>query len=176
MAVEWSYYNKFSDILDKYLPPVGEGEKMRDQIVTAVNKLVYKWYNDGDVFDNTYSLEGGANDLSSYANWLYKYADYANFILDGIEDCYSEDDYENLLKELADLCLNEDYLSSYDVGKLDSIYDCDGRFEFEWGNEYEDEEEDDYYEDEEYEDDFDDYDSEYEPEEEETEEDLYGHY
>lgn len=169
MSVEWSYYDKFDDIMDKYLPPRGEGDKMRDQIVTAVTKLVYKWYNDGDVFDNTYSLEGWANDLSDYANWLYKYADGARYILNGIEDCHSEDDYDDLLKALADLCLDEDYLSSYDVGKRGSIYDCDGPFQFEWRSEYEDDEE-------EYEDDFDDYDHEYEPEEEETDEDLYGHY
>lgn len=161
MSVEWSYYNKFDDIMDKYLPPQGEGDKMYNQIVTAVTKLVYKWYNDGDVFDNTYSLEGWANDLSSYANWLYKYADGADRILEDIEDCYSEADYEDLLRELADFCLDEDYLNSYDVGKRGSIYDCDGPFQFEWRSEEDDE---DDYDEEEYEDDFDSYDPEYEPE------------
>lgn len=143
MAVSWSYYDKFEPLLDKYLPVRGEGDKMQNQIVTAVNKLVYKWYNDGDVFDNTYSLRGWANDLSSYANWLSKYADYAGNILSGIEDCTTEDDYEDLLQELADFCLDEDYLSSYDVGKRGSIYDCDGPYVFE--EQYEDEDDDEYY-------------------------------
>ena len=151
MAVDWSYYDKFEPLLDKYLPVRGEGDKMRNQIVTAVNKLIYKWYNDGDVFDNTYYLQGWANDLSSYANWLSKYAGYAGNILSGIEDCRTESDYEDLLQELADLCLDEDFLSSYDVGKRGSIYDCDGPFVFEEQYE-EDEDEDDYYDDEEEED------------------------
>ena len=70
--VDWSYYDKpeFKAINSEYLPARGEGETKATQIVTAVNKLVYKWYNDGDVFDNTGALSGWANDLSSYANWL----------------------------------------------------------------------------------------------------------
>ena len=73
MAVDWGYYDKFDGINDKYLPVYSEGETKATQIVTAVNKLVYKYYNDGDVFDNTRYLSGWANDLSDYANWLYKY-------------------------------------------------------------------------------------------------------
>ena len=67
-GVNWSYYNKFKPINDKYLPSYGEGKNKAEQAVTVVNKLVYKWYNDGDVFDNSYYLEGWGNDLSSYAN------------------------------------------------------------------------------------------------------------
>ena len=55
---EWSYFDKFETINDRYLPSQGEGETKATQVVTAVTKLVYKWYNDGDVYDNTYALEG----------------------------------------------------------------------------------------------------------------------
>ena len=55
--VDWEYFNKFEKINDKYLPLSGQGETMATQICTVVNKLVYKWYNDGDVFDNTHGLE-----------------------------------------------------------------------------------------------------------------------
>ena len=48
-GVSWGYFNKFDDILNKYMPFTGEGKTMASQLVTAVNKLVYKWYNDGDV-------------------------------------------------------------------------------------------------------------------------------
>ena len=48
-------------------------EKSLAQAVTAVSKLVYKWFNDGDVYDNRFALPGWANDLSSYANWIEKY-------------------------------------------------------------------------------------------------------
>ena len=142
MAVGWDYYNKFEALEDKYLPVRGEGETIATQIVTAVNKLVYKWYNDGDVFDNTYHLEGWANDLSSYANWLWKYTD-ADEILDKIENCVSESDYEDLLQELTDKLHDEGYLEEQNNHeKVGTIYDCDGKFKYE--ERYDGYEEDEY--------------------------------
>ena len=132
MAVNWDYFDKFDEINDVYLSVRGEGDTKATQIVTAVNKLVYKWYNDGDVFDNTGYLTGWANDLSSYANWLYQNTD-ANVqnILYGVFDC-NDGDYEYLLKELADTLLDADVLEEYDKeSKVDSIYDCEGPFKFE---------------------------------------------
>lgn len=146
MSVEWDYYDKFEGILAKYMLPRGEGETKASQIVTAVNKLVYKWYNDGDVYDNTGTLNGWCNDLSSYANWLYHYStDNAAEILDKIYLCYTDSDYEDLLKELTDELLNEELLSKMEKqSKVSSIYDCNGKFEF---KEFYDNEEDDedYY-------------------------------
>ena len=148
-SVDWNYYDKFAEITDKYMPDQGEGETLASQIVTAINKLVYKWYNDGDVYDNVHSgLSGWANDLSSYANWLYKYCEEAKPILYDIYGMGDESDYETLLQELADACLNEEFLKEFEKPKQGSIYNCDGPFEF---SEYsEDEEEEDYYDDDEY--------------------------
>lgn len=139
MAVDWSYYDRFEGISERYLPEYGEGETMATQIVTAVTKLVYKWYNDGDVYDNTYALSGWANDLSSYANWLWTYSLGAE--LESIEGAKSEDDYEWILKEVAHWCLDEEYLAEMDKKeKVGSIYKCDGPFRF-----VEQEEEEDLY-------------------------------
>lgn len=148
-SVDWDYYNKFEEITDKYMSNQGEGDTLASQIVTAINKLVYKWYNDGDVFDNVHSgLSGWANDLSSYANWLYKYCEEAKPILYDVYGMGDESDYETLLQELADACLNEEFLKEFEKPKQGSIYNCDGPFEF---SEYsEDEEEEDYYDDDEY--------------------------
>jgi thiaminase len=141
MSVQWDYYDKFEDITDMYLPISGEGNTKATQIVTAVNKLVYKYYNDGDVFDNTHYLVGGANDLSSYANWLYyQTTDKAENILDKIVECYNDDDYEDLLKELADELLNEEFLTKQNkIEKMKTIYNCNGKFE------YKEEEDEEYY-------------------------------
>ena len=146
MAVDWNYYDdpKFERIDDKYLPRMGEGDTMATQIVTAVNKLVYKWYNDGDVYDNTYYLSGWCNDLSSYANWLHQHTDEnVKVILEGINKC-TESEYEDLLKELSDTLLDEDVLEDYNKRPaVGSIYDCDGVFEFvEYSEDDEEDEED----------------------------------
>lgn len=113
------------------MPDRGEGETMASQIVTAVNKLIYKWYNDGDVYDNTHGLQGWANDLSDYANWLYKYVPKTQYTLDLIEEVSTDGGYEEILQLLADLTLNEKFLSKYTDEKcLGSIYNCNGPFKF----------------------------------------------
>lgn len=133
--MDWSYFDKFDGITDKYLPRSGEGETMASQIVTAVCKLVYKWYNDGDVYDNTGAMGGWGNDLSSYANWLYKNTPAA--MLDKIWDCNSDEGYEQILVELADALLNEKYLEGMSEFRTNgSIYNCDGPFKFEPNEEW----------------------------------------
>lgn len=132
MSVQWDYYDKFETLVDKYMLPRGEGETKASQIVTAVNKLVYKWYNDGDVFDNTQYLEGWANDLSSYANWLYQNTtDKVRVILDTVYGCYGDSEYEDLLRELTDELFKEEYLAEqHKLEKVETIYDCSGKFKF----------------------------------------------
>lgn len=130
MAVECEYFDQFGDIIDKYMPGCGDGNTMASQIVTAVNKLIYKWYNDGDVYDNTHHLRGWCNDLSGYANWLAAHCGL-DYILDRIIDAMDDGEYEDILAELAETCLNEKYLAEYaDIPKDGSIYGCNGEYSF----------------------------------------------
>lgn len=156
-SIPSSDFNKFDRVLDEFLPSTGEGDNLGSQIVTAVNKLIYKWYNDGDVFDNTGMMQGWANDLSSYANWLAKNVPGSVDILDNIFDCGSDGEYEHLLMDLAEHCLDlEDIEIASEQPKSGSIYDCDGPYRFiddldSDDSEFEEEEvyddEDDYYDD-----------------------------
>ena len=134
--IEWNYFDKFDELNNKYLPDHGEGETMATQFCTAVNKLIYKWYNDGDVFDNTYKLDGWANDLSSYANWLYKWVKGTQEILDRI--CTADENtYEQILKDLADTLLTKESLEYYaKLPAVGSVYVCEGTFEFNTDDEY----------------------------------------
>ena len=142
MAVDWEYYDKFEELNGKYLPKQGEGETKATQIVTAINKLVYRYYNDGDVFDNTHYLESG-EDVSDYANWLYYYTTTeVQLILNEIENLHTDSEYEDLLQELTDKLLDAAYLEEQNkLEKVFTIYACDGKFKFE---EQEDDEEE-YY-------------------------------
>lgn len=148
-GVDWGYFDRFDELMERYLPVRGQGETVATQIVTAVCKLVYKWYNDGDVFDNNYCLTGWCNDLSSYANWLAEYSGDSRTqgILNGISDCYNGDDYEELLKRLYDNLLTAEHLGKMDKVKMQGdIYKCKGEFSFteydDDGDEYDD---DTYY-------------------------------
>ena len=137
--VDWDYFDRFEPINERLLPSKGEGENKATQTVTAVNKLIYKWYNDGDVYDNRFFLNGWYNDLSSYANWIYKYTDFKE--LNRIAIVSSRDEYEDLLKNMADTLLDEDMLKELEKEpKVGSIYDCDGPFVFVENNDEDDDE------------------------------------
>lgn len=145
---DWGFFEKYEEAIHNRMPEMGEGETMGSQIATAVNKLIYKWYNDGDVYDNTGALEGWCNDLSDYANWLLDNVECTGRILYGIGGCKNGSDYEDLLADLADMTLNEDFLAKYDARpKQGSIYDCAGPFRFE--EPWDDEEEEEWEEEEE---------------------------
>ena len=126
--VDWDVYDAFKK-LTTVLPICGEGSFIIEQIATAVNKLVYKWYNDGDVFDNNFGMEGWLNDLSSYANWLSQYVFGMQPILQQIQFCHTEGEYEQLLLHLwkhAESIL-DDYKAQPKVG---SVYECAGAFRY----------------------------------------------
>jgi len=134
-GVDWDYYDspEIRALEERYLPDRGEGETMATQAMTAVTKLVYKWYNDGDVYDNVHSnMEGWANDLSDYANWLYAYIDGAAEILDRILLAnITQADYEHILKDINDHICTPDTLKELDKHpKAGTIYACEGPYEY----------------------------------------------
>lgn len=139
-SVNWDYFSKYQNIIDTYMPDEGEGDTMASQMVTAVNKLIYRWYNDGDVYDTVNTcFNESFNDLTSYANWLYEYGPSGvNTTLKKIFRCEEASNYEDLLKSLADQCFNPQVLDDLKhKEKQGSIYKCDGPFEY---SEYNDEE------------------------------------
>lgn len=125
-------FKQFSQNIQKYMPSNGEGNTQASQAVTALNKLIYKWFNDGDTYSNTNpNVRGWANDLSSYANWLAKYVPQAQQILDEYENAGSEQAYANLLFDLADVVLNPNTLASLSAKqKTGSIYDERGNYKW----------------------------------------------
>lgn len=145
-------FEKFEDIISKYMPVSGEGKTKASQLVTAVNKIIYKWFNDGDVVDNVNTgLEGGLNDLSSYANWLWMFIPEAKEPLHNLLYKVHGDEYEYTLYlyQLADLVLKEDVLEKYSSSEpIGSIYKNDPDGPFEWEEPSEDDEDNDYEEEE----------------------------
>lgn len=131
----------YDRMVGQYLPSQGEGNTMATQLATALNKLIYKWYNDGDVYDNRFGMEGFANDISSHANWIYKHFPNTRKTLEKIYRCTSESQYVAILAELASLCWDDEDLENLDKKpKIDSIYNCDGPFECDYDNDSWDEE------------------------------------
>lgn len=128
--VDWDYFDRFESLIDTYMLPRGEGETMASQTVTAVNKLIYMYYNNGDIFDNTTGwVQGFCNDITSYANWLYIFVSESREALNGVFKCHSEADYTLVLKNVADTLLKYDFLEALnEKPKAWSIYDAEGKF------------------------------------------------
>ncbi len=157
--ITWSSFDtpESNALEEKYLPANGDGDNMASQAVTATTRLIYKWFNNGDVYDNSYGLSGWANDISGSANWLAKHVPGARDILWRIQKTHSEEEYvSNILWPLFNLVYDPKLLSSLEKKpKVDDAYSCKGPFEFNYV--YEDE--DAYQEDPES---FGDYDQDYE--------------
>ena len=132
-----------------YLPTYGDGDSMATQIATAVNKLVYRWFNDGDVFDNSMTgLEGWCNDISGSANWLYRYVPEVKSYLERAFRSIGANEYESILYDVfkATLC-DEALMTRYsEQPKVGDAYSEDGPFEI---VEWEEDEDEDYWDDEE---------------------------
>ena len=125
-------------VLNAYLPACGEGKTRATQAVTAVIKLEYRWYNDGDVFDNTRNnLRNYGMDISSYANWLAKHIAGTGDILMGVYEADDEERYSKLLQELSDYVLDEERLAKlHQLPAIGTIYECEGTFRFVENDEY----------------------------------------
>lgn len=118
--VRWSDYDQFEDILNRYLPEDGQGDTRAEQAVTAINKLVYAFYNNGAVIADT--LPEYDPNLESYATWLRKHtSSRAVLLLVKLEDAEDTDSYANYLYELTDYLLDEPKLRT--LSKYNTVGD-----------------------------------------------------
>ena len=140
--INMSTSSKQQELIEKYLPPRGDGDNQATQAVTALCKLTYKWFNDGDVYDNHYYLQGWANDISGSANWLYNNIPITQSLLMEIKYIHSEKEYEDLLDELENVVLKEELLAELEKkSKVGSAYSEHGPFSFDDSIDEEDEDE-----------------------------------
>ena len=143
---------KRNDVLfDKLVPSSGDSETVEGELIRAINRIIYRWFNDGDYFYQGYGIEtaGGAHsflinskqipfDLQSTLTSIFNKAEGA-----------PEDGYERLIKFALEKVVDhveatpEDEYTKLDRGMFD--------FEPEYEEDlYDEEEDDDYYD--EYED------------------------
>ena len=126
----------YSKLNKDYLPSTDEGTNLAEQLVTATNKLIYKWYNDGDV------IAGDGNDLTNYANWIDMNFKETQSIFVKAETIYNSNDEDYLslvLIPLIEFVFDEDRLNELsECDCIGSIYNCGGRFEYNDYNDYDD--------------------------------------
>ena len=139
---------------DKLVPSSGPSKSVEGEMLRAMNRLVYRWYNDGDKFYQGYGTEtaGPAHSFLVNSSQINREEQRKlESLFDAVVGKYGDEVYEKMLDEVAELVL------SYVEGIPEDQYEELGREMFDFDSEYEDEEEDDddydYYGEDEYEDD-----------------------
>ena len=138
-------------LFDKLVPNSGASKFAEGEMIRALNRLVYRWYNDGDKF-----FEGYGTETAGPAHSFLVNSDQINrgeqrkleALFDAVVGTYTDEEYEKMLDQVAELVL------SYVEGIPEDQYQELGREMFDFEPEYEEEDEDDF--DDDYYDDYDD--------------------
>ena len=117
--------SSYSILTDKYLPAMNQGKNKASQLVTAANKIIYSWYNNGD------TISGDGNDLISYANWIdrhIKEPEIRKILKDDFID-YNDTYYlSEIILPLIKFVFREDFLEGLASQEVEGdIYECQGR-------------------------------------------------
>lgn len=134
-------------LYDKLVPGQGDAETVEGEMLRAINRIVYRFYNDGDKYFEGYGTEtaGPAHSFLVNANHPLKSAMVKLF-----DEPSGDNSYERMLKDVLDMIL--DYIESrqgkYTKNTLGGMFDYEPEFEEEEDDEddydYDYDDEDDY--------------------------------
>lgn len=172
--------NFYDELCDKYVPVCGKAKTVGGEIVRAVTRIHYRFYNDGDFAGYGYGVETAGSPCSYLADVLCDDVDDIDKLLRNLTDItpeeHHEKEYTNALyaleKEIASYLKkhpemfekeNEDDMWSYEPYNKDD-YDWEERLH--WGDDdWGDDDDEDDLDDENDEDDWDEDEDEYDDEE-----------
>ena len=132
-------------LFDKLVPGSGNSDTIEGEMLRAINRIVYRYYNDGDKFWQGYGAETAGPAHSFLVNSreipFQLQSTLASILNKSVGT--GDEGYERLIKFALEQIL--DYIEGKDGNYTESKEDM-----FDYESEYEDEEEeDDYYDDEE---------------------------
>ena len=138
-------------LYDKLVPGMGKADTVEGEMLRAINRMVYRWYNDGDKYFEGYGAEtaGPAHAFLVDANHPLKSA--MNKILD---EPAGDASYERMLNDALDTILDhiESKQGEYTPNNVGDMFDYESYFEDEeeedeyaYGYDDEYEEDEDYY-------------------------------
>ena len=145
---------KLNELFRELVPNVGKADTLAGEIIRAISRIGYRWYNDGDMINKDY----GKETCNAAARFLmYNTNDTIREHIADIADtqCFPSDIYEDRLQELKIEVFN--YIEQHPETREQETVDM---FQYSEPEDY-DEEDDDWCEDcedyEDYEDEDEDY-------------------
>ena len=130
---------KFDEFFDRYVPINGSANTLGGEIVRAINRIVYRYYNDGDTVDRYCGNE--YNHLRACDTFLKTYCP-AYYSLSNINEFEYEKNLCDRLKKVFDYLV-----ANPNVFEIANSIDCVANAPYE-PREYDDEEDYDYDDDE----------------------------
>ena len=124
-------------LYDKLVPPQGSADTIEGEMLRAINRIIYRYYNDGDYYYTGYGTEtaGPAHSFLINANHPQRSAMVKLF-----KEFVSDAEYEKMLNDILDVIL--DHIESRQGNYTESNEDM-----FDYKSEFQDEEEDDDWDD-----------------------------
>jgi hypothetical protein len=121
-----------SVLFQKLVPLQGKCKTQEGETLRAVNKIVYRYYNDGDRFWIGYGTEAGPGAAHAYLVEKSPFRAELEPILDGMVEV-TDNKYERGLVELVDTVVTRIELMKRNKKKLtpneDDMLECEARFE-----------------------------------------------
>jgi hypothetical protein len=135
-------------LYDKLVPGNGDAETVEGEMLRAINRLIYRYYNDGDKYYEGYGTETAGPAHSFLVNANHPLKAMMNRLF---REFISDDEYEKMLNDILEAILThiESKQGEYTKNTLGGIFNYEPEFEDEEEEEdydyYDEEEDDDYY-------------------------------
>jgi len=134
-------------LYNKLVPGQGDAETVEGEMLRAINRLIYRWYNDGDKYYEGYGTETAGPAHSFLVNARHPQREAMNQLF---KEFISDDEYEKMLNDILDVILDhiESRQGKYTKNTLGGIFNYEPEFEDEEDDydEYDyDDEDDDYF-------------------------------
>lgn len=93
---------QFEHLFDVLVPDNGKCDTLAGEIIRAINKIEYRWFNDGDRFNEDYGIETCGQPAYFLADYIYEPDDEAPFrdILLNVDTDDDDEEYEKMIEEL----------------------------------------------------------------------------
>ena len=113
---------------DKLVPSSGPSKFVEGEMLRAMNRLVYRWYNDGDRFWEGYGTETAGPAHSFLVNARHPQRSAMNTLF---KEFVSDAEYERILNDVLDVILDhiESRQGKYTKNTLGDIFDYEPEFE-----------------------------------------------
>ena len=148
---DWPDNKEFEALFDQYVPDQGHADTVGGELIRAVNKIVYRYYNDGDRVGVDYGNET-CNPAARFIETNTKLEPLASKLWDYRPNEEYEKVLADLMQETIKICKednlfnksNTDDMNNY-TDPIDSKWEDDEEEWYDYSDDWEDEE----YEDEE---------------------------